>query len=150
MDGFVHLHVHSHYSLLDGGNRIEDLVSRAAELGMKHLAISDHGNLFGAMEFYKEAGAGGISPILGMGAYISPTTRGDRSMGNIHNAAYHLLLLAMNETGWHNLIKLSSRAYLEGFYYRPRVDRQLLSEFNEGLVCTSASTTHRKSFRTTA
>ncbi|MFA6132681.1 MAG: DNA polymerase III subunit alpha [Phycisphaerae bacterium] len=138
MDGFVHLHVHSHYSLLDGGNRIEDLVATASELGMKSLALSDHGNLFGAIEFYKAAQAAGIKPILGMEAYISPTTRQDRSMGNIQTASYHLLLLATNETGWRNLVKLSSRAYLEGFYYRPRVDRQLLAEFNEGLIATTA------------
>jgi DNA polymerase-3 subunit alpha len=138
MDGFAHLHVHSHYSLLDGGNRIEDLVSTAAALGMDSLALTDHGNLFGAVDFYQAAKAGGLRPILGMEAYISPTTRQDRTMGNIQTAAYHLLLLAMNETGWRNLMKLSSRAYLEGFYYRPRVDRQLLAELNEGLICTTA------------
>ena len=138
MDGFVHLHVHSHYSLLDGGNRIDDLVSAAAALGMDSLALTDHGNLFGAVEFYLAAQAAGIKPILGLEAYISPTTRQDRSMGNIQTAAYHLLLLAATDVGWQNLIKLSSRAYLEGFYYRPRVDRQLLAEFSEGLVCTTA------------
>jgi len=138
MDGFVHLHVHSHYSLLDGGNRPEDLASTAAALGMGSLALTDHGNLFGAIDFYLTARHAGVKPILGMEAYISPTTRDDRSMGNIQTAAYHLLLLAMNETGWHNLMKLSSRAFLEGFYYRPRVDRQLLSELNEGLICTTA------------
>ena len=138
MDGFVHLHVHSHYSLLDGGNRIEDLVESAKAMGMEALAITDHGNLFGAIEFYKAAKDAGIRPILGMEAYISPTTRQDRTMGNIQTAAYHLLLLAMDNTGWHNLIKLSSRAFLEGFYYRPRIDRQLLSDLNAGLVCTTA------------
>ncbi|MCD6364907.1 MAG: DNA polymerase III subunit alpha [Planctomycetes bacterium] len=138
MDGFVHLHVHSHYSLLDGSNRIGDLVIAARQFGMGSLALTDHGNLFGAVEFYKTARAGGIKPILGMEAYISPTTRRDTSMGRIQSASYHLLLLAMNETGWHNLIKLSSRAYLEGFYYRPRIDRELLAELNEGLICTTA------------
>ncbi len=138
MDGFAHLHVHSHYSLLDGGNRIEDLVAAAGAMGMDSLALTDHGNLFGAVDFYLAAKAGGVKPILGMEAYISPTTRGDRSMGNIQTAAYHLLLLAASDTGWRNLMKLSSRAYLEGFYYRPRVDRQLLSELNEGLICTTA------------
>ncbi len=138
MDGFVHLHVHSHYSLLDGGNRITDLVTTAKHLGMDHLALTDHGNLFGAVEFYTAARKVGIKPILGMEAYISPTTRWDKSMRNQVTAAYHLLLLAMNKTGWSNLIKLSSRAYLEGFYYKPRVDRELLSEFNEGLICTTA------------
>ena len=138
MDGFVHLHVHSEYSLLDGANRMTSLVARAAELGMDSLAVTDHGNLFGAVEFYAACRAGGVRPILGMEAYISPTTRTDRSMGNPHTASYHLLLLATNQTGWRNLIKLSSRAYVEGFYYKPRVDRQLLAEFQEGLVCTTA------------
>ena len=138
MDGFVHLHVHSHYSLLDGAARVEDLVARAKELGMSSLAVTDHGNMFGAMEFYNEAHKAGIQPILGIEAYISPTTRQDRSMGGIEDASYHLLLLAMNATGWSNLMKLSSRAYLEGFYYRPRVDRELLSQFNEGIICATA------------
>jgi DNA polymerase III alpha subunit/REP element-mobilizing transposase RayT len=138
MDGFAHLHVHSHYSLLDGGAKVKDLVKQAKALGMESLAISDHGNLFGAMEFYNAARSEGIKPILGLEAYISPTTRDDRSMGNQSTAAYHLLLLAMNETGWRNLVKLSSRAYMEGFYYKPRVDRQLLGELNEGLICTTA------------
>ncbi len=138
MDGFVHLHVHSHYSLLDGANRIKDLVAQAAELKMNALALTDHGNLFGAVDFYTAAQAAGVKPILGMEAYISPTTRFDKSMGNIQTAAYHLLLLAMNDTGWKNLLKLSSKAYLEGFYYRPRIDRELLAEFGEGLICTTA------------
>jgi len=138
MDGFVHLHVHSHYSLLDGGNRIDGLIESAQAMGMDALALTDHGNLFGAIEFYTAATKAGIKPILGMEAYISPTTRDDRSMGNIQTAAYHLLLLAANEAGWRNLLKLSSRAYLEGFYYRPRIDRALLAELNEGLICTTA------------
>ena len=138
MDGFVHLHVHSHYSLLDGACRLDDLVSSAGALGMEALAVTDHGNLFGASEFYKAARAGGIKPILGMEAYVSPTTRFDRSMGGIGTAAYHMVLLAMDGVGWGNLVKLSSRAYLEGFYYKPRIDRDLLAEFAEGLVCTTA------------
>ena len=138
MDGFVHLHVHSHYSLLDGANRIGDLVAKAKDDGMDAIALTDHGNLFAAMEFYTAATAAGIKPILGTEAYISPTTRHDRSMGNINTSSYHLLLLAMNATGWRNLMKLSSRAYLEGFYYRPRIDRELLAELNEGLICTTA------------
>jgi DNA polymerase-3 subunit alpha len=138
MDGFVHLHVHSHYSLLDGAARIEDLVSTAKALGMDALALTDHGNLFGAAEFYHQAKLAHLKPILGLEAYISPTTRFDRSMGRIETAAYHLLLLAMNETGWRNLVKLASRSYLEGFYYRPRVDRELLSQLAEGLICTTA------------
>ncbi len=138
MDGFVHLHVHSHYSLLDGANRIKDLVATAKSHGMDTLALTDHGNLFGAIDFYTACRDAGVRPILGMEAYISPTTRDDRSMGNQRDAAYHLLLLAMNATGWRNLIRLSSRAYLEGFYYKPRVDRELLAELNDGLICTTA------------
>lgn len=138
MDGFVHLHVHSHYSLLDGATRCEDLLAAAARMGMTHLALTDHGNLFGAVEFYLAAEKAGVKPILGLEAYISPTTRHDRTMGNPSTACYHLLLLARNAAGWRNLIRLSSRAYLEGFYYRPRVDRQLLAEFHEGLICTTA------------
>jgi len=138
MDGFVHLHVHSHYSLLDGAVRIPDLIKTVQSHGSPAVALTDHGHLFGAMDFHRAATAAGIKPILGMEAYISPTTRDDRTMGNIQTACYHLLLLAMNETGWRNLMKLSSRAYLEGFYYRPRIDRELLAEFNEGLICTTA------------
>ena len=138
MDGFTHLHVHTHYSLLDGANRIPELLDTAKSQGMEALAITDHGNLFGAIEFYTAAKSAGVKPILGCEAYISPTTRTDRSMGRISTASYHLILLAMNEIGWRNLIKLSSRSYLEGFYYRPRIDRELLAEFNEGLICTTA------------
>ncbi|MHC4561859.1 MAG: DNA polymerase III subunit alpha [Planctomycetota bacterium] len=138
MDGFVHLHVHSHYSLLDGATRIKDMVGLAAEHGSGALALTDHGNLFGAVDFYKAATAAGIKPILGMEAYISPTSRHDRTMANISTASYHMVLLAMNDVGWRNLMKLSSRAYLEGFYYRPRIDRELLAELHEGLICTTA------------
>jgi len=138
MDGFVHLHAHSHYSLLDGGCRIADLVSAAQAPGAGAIAITDHGNLFGAIEFYRAATDAGVKPIVGIEAYISPTNRFDKSMGNINTASYHVILLAMNETGWRNLIKLSSRSYLEGFYYRPRLDRELLGELNEGLICTTA------------
>ena len=138
MEKFVHLHVHSHYSLLDGGARPEHLVAAAKAGGMDAIAVTDHGNLFGAADFYSAAKQAQIKPILGIETYVSPTTRFDRTMGNQNTAAYHLILLAMNDAGWRNLMKLSSRAYLEGFYYRPRVDRDLLAEFNEGLVCTSA------------
>lgn len=138
MDGFVHLHVHSEYSLLDGANRISRLVERAKEMGMDALALTDHGNLFGAIEFYTACVSAGIKPILGIEAYISPTSRFDQSAKGISEACYHVILLAMNEKGWRNLVRLSSRAYLEGFYYRPRIDRELLGEFNEGLICTTA------------
>ena len=138
MSQFTHLHVHSHYSLLDGGNRIKDLVQAAKAHGMTSLALTDHGNLYGAVDFYSTCMAEGIKPILGMEAYISPTTRQDRSMNGIGEASYHLLLLAMDFDGWRNLLRLSSRAYLEGFYYKPRIDRELLSQFNQGLICTTA------------
>ena len=135
---FVHLHVHSHFSLLDGGNRIPDLVKNAAAQGMKALALTDHGNLYGAVDFYKAATAAGIKPILGLEAYISPTTRQDRTAASQSDASYHLLLLAANQTGWRNLMKLSSRSFLEGFYYKPRLDRELLAQFSEGLICTTS------------
>ncbi len=138
MDGFVHLHVHSHYSLLDGGNRIEDLVDATKNHGSPAIALTDHGNLFGAPNLCRLAEKAEIKPILGIEAYISPTTRQDRTMGNQRTAAYHLVLLAMNQTGWSNLMKLASRAYLEGFYYKPRVDRELLNECSDGIICTSA------------
>ena len=138
MDGFVHLHVHTHYSLLDGAVRIKDLVKTAKALGMPAVAISDHGNMYGALEFYAAAKEEGIKPILGLEAYISPTTRQDRSMGNQSQASYHMLLLAQNATGFANLVKLTSRSWLEGFYYRPRIDRELLAQFNEGIIATSA------------
>ena len=138
MDGFVHLHVHSHYSLLDGAIRIKDLVKTAKAQGSPAVALTDHGNMFGAVEFYNAAKEEGIRPILGLEAYISPTTRQDRSMGNPTTASYHMILLAASEVGWQNLLKLSSRSFLEGFYYKPRIDRELLGQFSEGLVCTTA------------
>jgi len=137
-DKFVHLHIHSHYSLLDGCVRMDELIEQAKAFGMDSLALTDHGNLFGAVDFYKTCKAGDIKPILGLEAYISPTTRQDRSMGKIDTAAYHLILLAADAEGWGNLMKLSSRSFLEGFYYRPRIDRELLSQFNKGLICTTA------------
>ncbi len=138
MDGFVHLHVHSHYSLLDGAIRIKDLVKTTKAHGSSAVALTDHGNIFGAIEFYNAAKEEGLRPILGVEAYISPTTRQDRSMGNPSTASYHMLLLAADATGWSNLLKLCSRAYLEGFYYKPRIDRELLAQFNQGLICTTA------------
>ncbi len=138
MDGFVHLHVHSHYSLLDGSSTPEQLAKQAKKLGMNALAITDHGNMFGAMDFYNKCKAAEVKPIIGMEAYVAPTTRFDRSAGNISDASFHLVLLAMNEKGFHNLIRLASRAYLEGFYYRPRIDNDLLAELNEGLIAMTA------------
>jgi DNA polymerase-3 subunit alpha len=134
--GFVHLHGHSTYSLLDGACRIPALVRRAAaEVPSSALALTDHGNLFGAIEFYKEARKHGVKPILGTEAYVAPQSRGDRERNPV--AAWHLTLLARNETGWRNLIKLSSAGYLDGFYYVPRIDRELLARHAEGLVVLS-------------
>ncbi len=137
---FVHLHVHTHYSLLDGACRIEQLVSQTKKLGMNSLAITDHGNMFGVIEFYNKCRAGGIKPIIGYEAYIAPGDRQDRqsSGGGIEDASYHLLLLAKDNQGYSNLLKLASLAYLEGFYYRPRIDKQLLEQYNGGLICTSS------------
>ena len=135
---FVHLHVHTHYSLLDGAARIDELVKAAKDLGMPGIAVTDHGNLFGAIEFYQTALNAGIRPVIGMEAYIAPGDRRNREAKGIGEASYHLLLLAMNNTGYRNLLKLASIGYLEGFYYRPRIDREILEAHNEGLICTSS------------
>ncbi|HEY8750928.1 MAG TPA: DNA polymerase III subunit alpha [Tepidisphaeraceae bacterium] len=136
-DSFVHLHVHTHYSLLDGACRISDLVKRAKALGMDSLAITDHGCMFGVIEFFNECKKEGIKPILGMEAYMAPGDRRDRS-ANAGEASYHLLLLSENLQGYKNLLKLSSLAYREGFYYKPRIDKETLMQFKEGLIATSA------------
>ncbi|HVK13129.1 MAG TPA: DNA polymerase III subunit alpha [Gemmataceae bacterium] len=134
---FCHLHLHTHYSMLDGFNRIPPLVERTKKLGMNACAITDHGNLFGAIEFHTECTKAGINPIIGYEAYLAPTSRTERN--NKHEFGYstHLTLLAKNATGFRNLIKLSSIAYLEGFYRNPRIDRQILEEHKEGLICLS-------------
>ena len=134
---FVHLHCHTHYSLLDGANRIDDLVKTAKSMDMPAIAITDHGNMFGAIEFYLAAIAAGIKPILGLEAYIAPGDRRSKDAKGMSEASYHLLLLAMNNIGYHNLLKLTSIGYLEGFYYRPRIDREVLEAHSEGLICTS-------------
>ncbi len=134
---FAHLHCHSHFSLLDGASPIDRLVSRAKDLGMNALALTDHGNLHGALEFYQQARKVGINPILGYEAYIAPDSRFRRDAGSLKEASYHLTLLARDRTGFGNLIKLASAAYLEGFYYKPRIDRELLAAHSEGLICLS-------------
>ncbi len=136
--GFTHLHLHSQYSLLDGAIRFDKLLGRCKELGMDSVAVTDHGNMFGAVEFYTKAKAAHIKPIIGIEAYVAPASRFDRRKCAISDAAYHLVLLAQNNTGYQNLLKLTSAGYLEGFYYRPRIDKQLLAELNEGLIATSA------------
>ena len=134
---FVHLHCHTHYSLLDGANRIPDLVAKTARTGMNAIAVTDHGNLSGAMEFYHTCRAARIKPIIGYEAYVAPRSRTDRSATKIREAQSHLTLLAMNRTGFNNLIRMASIAYLEGFHYKPRIDRELLEQYNEGLICLS-------------
>ena len=135
---FVHLHVHSEYSLLDGACRIPELAQRAAELKMPALALSDHGNLFGAIEFYKECRKVGVKPIIGCEVYLAPGSRFDRKANSAKEASTHFLLLAKDETGYQNLVKLVSAAHLEGMYYKPRIDKEILAQHAEGLIGTSA------------
>lgn len=134
---FVHLHVHTEYSLLDGANRIKDLVARVKELGMNAIAITDHGVMYGAIEFYKECKKQGIKPIIGCEVYTAPRTRFDKEP-NIDDKLGHLILLAKNNEGYQNLIKIVSKSFTEGYYYKPRVDLELLKEHSAGLICTSA------------
>jgi DNA polymerase-3 subunit alpha len=131
---FVHLHCHSHYSLLDGAGSIGRLLGRAKSHGMTGLALTDHGNLHGALEFYKKAKEVGINPILGYEAYVAPGSRYEHDAASAKEAAFHLTLLAKNRTGFKNLIRLASRASLEGFYYKPRIDKELLQEYNDHLL----------------
>jgi len=133
---FVHLHAHSHYSLLDGLAKIDELVNRAKELGMNALALTDHGNLYGAIEFYKTARKAGIKPILGVELYVAPESRFEKSI-QTGNKYFHLTLLCENNIGWKNLIKIVTKANLEGFYYRPRADKELLKQYHEGIICLS-------------
>src|SRR6266446_9901062 len=132
-DSFVHLHLHTEYSLLDGAIRIKELMKKAVELKMPAVAMTDHGNLYGAIEFYQEAQRAGVKPIIGCEAYIAPRSHKDRS-SSMREAAYHFTLLARNETGYHNLIKLISTAHLDGFHYRPRIDKELLAQHSAGLI----------------
>lgn len=133
---FTHLHVHSHYSLLDGLAKIDDLINRARELEMDSLALTDHGSLYGAIEFYQKATKAGIKPIIGSELYVAYESRHQKRSG-IDNQRYHLTMLAQNEKGYKNLIQLVSKANLEGFYYKPRVDKELLKEHHEGLIALS-------------
>ncbi|WP_206811488.1 DNA polymerase III subunit alpha [Paradesulfitobacterium ferrireducens] len=133
---FVHLHVHTEYSLLDGAARIDKVVKRAAALGMKALAITDHGSMYGVIDFYKACKKAGIKPVIGCEVYVAPFKRTDRTPGR-DDANYHLVLLAENETGYRNLVSLVSAAYIDGFYYKPRVDKEILREHSEGLIALS-------------
>ena len=137
MVDFVHLHVHSEYSLLDGMSRIKDLPVRAKELGMKAIALTDHGVMYGAVDFYKECKKNDIKPIIGCEVYVAPHSRFDKEAGR-DNGYNHLILLAKNKTGYQNLSKLVSLSFVEGFYYKPRIDLEILEKYSEGLICLSA------------
>ncbi|QDU96110.1 DNA polymerase III subunit alpha [Lignipirellula cremea] len=134
---FVHLHCHSHYSLLDGASSIPKLTARAREHGMNALALTDHGNLHGALQFYRACKKEDLNPILGYEAYIAPGSRFERGASSMKEASYHLTLLAKNRTGFKNLVKLASAASLEGFYFKPRIDKEILAAHSEGLICLS-------------
>ncbi len=137
MGQFVHLHIHSEFSLLDGANRIKDLPVRAKELGMDAMAITDHGVMFGAIDFYKSCKKEGIKPIIGCEVYVAPRSRFDREPG-IDNKYNHLILLAKNNQGYKNLSKLVSLGFIDGYYYKPRIDLEILEKYSDGLVCLSA------------
>ena len=137
MGDFVHLHVHSEYSLLDGANRIKELPKVAKELGMDAISITDHGVMYGAIEFYKACKEEGIKPIIGCEVYVSPRTRFDKEAG-IDNKYNHLILLAKNNEGYKNLSKMVSIGFTEGYYYKPRIDLETLEKYHEGLICCSA------------
>ncbi len=136
---FAHLHVHTEYSLLDGSNKIKECIARVKELGMDSVAITDHGVMFGVIDFYRAAKAEGIKPILGCEVYVAPGSRFDKeAAGSGDDRYYHLVLLAENDTGYHNLMKIVSKGFTEGYYYKPRVDMEVLREFHEGLIALSA------------
>jgi len=137
MSNFVHLHIHSEFSLLDGANRIKDLPIRAKELGMEAMAITDHGAMFGAIDFYKACKANGIKPIIGCEVYVAPRSRFDKDP-NLDAKYSHLILLAKDNEGYKNLARLVSIGYTEGFYYKPRIDHEVLEKYHEGLICCSA------------
>src|SRR5260370_27329422 len=134
---FVHLHNHSEFSLLDGLSKIKKMVARAKDLGMKALAITDHGNMYGTIYFYQACLAAGIKPIIGCEIYITPRSRFSKEAG-VDNEYNHLILLAENNTGYQNLMKILSYAHLEGYYYKPRADLELLEKHHEELICLSA------------
>ncbi len=136
---FAHLHVHTEYSLLDGSNKIKECIARVKELGMDSVAITDHGVMYGVIDFYRAAKAAGIRPILGCEVYVAPGSRFDKETGGDREDRYHhLVLLAENDLGYHNLMKIVSRGFTEGYYYRPRVDREILEQYHEGIIALSA------------
>ena len=135
---FTHLHVHTEYSLLDGSNKIQEYVARVKELGMDSAAITDHGVMYGVIDFYRAAKAAGINPILGCEVYVAPGSRFDREAGSGEDRYYHLVLLAENNQGYSNLMKIVSKGFVEGFYYKPRVDLEILEKYHEGIIALSA------------
>jgi DNA polymerase III subunit alpha len=144
---FAHLHCHTHYSLLDGATRIDQYIKKVKDHGMNAAAVTDHGNLYGALEFYLACKGAGVNPILGMEAYIAPGSRFVKSGATrTKEASFHLTLLAMNRQGFQNLVKMSSRAFLEGFYYKPRIDKELLAAHSDGLICLSGCAAGELSF----
>ena len=135
---FAHLHVHTEYSLLDGSNKIKECVARVKELGMNSVAITDHGCMFGVIDFYRAARAQGIKPILGCEVYVAPCSRFDKEAGNNEDRYYHLVLLAENNEGYQNLMKIVSKGFVDGYYYKPRVDMEVLEQYHEGIIALSA------------
>ena len=137
---FTHLHVHTEYSLLDGSSKIKEIVKQAKELNMDSLAITDHGVMYGVIDFYRAANEAGIKPILGCEVYVAPGSRFDKEPGaaGSDDRYYHLVLLAENDKGYHNLMKIVSKGFVDGFYYKPRVDYEVLKEHSEGIICLSA------------
>ena len=135
---FTHLHVHTEYSLLDGSNKIKEYVARVKGLGMDSAAITDHGVMFGVIDFYKEAKKAGINPILGCEVYVAPGSRFDKEASGGDDRYHHLVLLAENNQGYANLMKIVSKGFVEGFYYKPRVDIEVLREYHEGIIALSA------------
>ena len=136
MSDFVHLHVHTQYSMLDGFSHIPKLIQRAKEMDMQALGITDHGTMFGVIEFFNEAKKAGVKPIIGVEAYMAARGMQDKD-SRLDRSTTHLLLLAENETGYKNLLKIASASQLEGFYYKPRIDHEYLAAHSEGLICTS-------------
>ena len=137
MPQFAHLHLHTEYSLLDGMSKISTLMQRCKELGMDSVAITDHGVMYGVIDFYKECKKQGIRPVIGCEVYVAPRTRFDK-VHRIDTSPYHLVLLCKNAAGYQNLIAMVSKASIEGFYSKPRVDLELLRMYHEGLICLSA------------
>ena len=134
---FVHLHNHSEFSLLDGAARVKELTEKAAQFGMPAIALTDHGVMFGALSFYEEARRAGVKPILGVEAYVAPGRRFDRTPGESEEKYRHLTLLARDQQGYRNLLRLVTDAHLEGFYHRPRIDKELLADRSAGLIALS-------------